>query len=173
MKSTIALLSLVAVAATSPDPQITARAQLGKRQSDPALLGYISASGASRCESNNHVPQFKLEQYSRHPLGLASNTVTNVDSDARSCDFPATLSSSGSLAQCCSGSDCVFWSSCSAGTLFAQSTSLRCDQGFCNTAVLVATPGASNGESYLGCWATSLGEDSFTIVRDVGSGEFT
>ncbi|KAJ4988484.1 hypothetical protein SVAN01_06101 [Stagonosporopsis vannaccii] len=139
MKSTIALLSLVAVAAASPDPQITARAQLGKRQSDPALLGYISESGASRY------------------------------SDARSCDFPATLSSSGSLAQCCSGSDCVFWSSCSAGTLFAQSTSLRCDQGFCNTAVLVATPGASNGESYLGCWATSLGEDSFTIVRDVGS----
>jgi len=79
MKSTIALLSLVAVAATSPDPQITARAQLGKRQSDPALLGYISASGASRCESNNHVPQFKLEKIIRWTsnwLGLASNTVT-------------------------------------------------------------------------------------------------
>ncbi|KAF2998963.1 hypothetical protein E8E13_007107 [Curvularia kusanoi] len=140
MKSSIALFGLAAtVAVASPDPQITARAQLGKRQSDPALLGYISESGASSF------------------------------SDARSCDFPATLSSSGSLAQCCSGSDCVFWSSCSAGTLFAQSTSLRCDQGFCNTAVLVPTPGAKSGESYLGCWATSLGQDAFTIVKDAGS----
>ncbi|KAF2629088.1 hypothetical protein BU25DRAFT_409552 [Macroventuria anomochaeta] len=139
MKSTIAILSLAAVAAASPDPQITERAQVGKRQSDPALLGYISESGASSF------------------------------SDARSCDYPATLSSAGSLAQCCSGSDCVFWSSCSAGTLFAQSTSLRCDQGFCNTAVLAVTPGARSGESYLGCWATSLGQDAFTIVRDVGS----
>ena len=83
-----------------------------------------------------------------------------------------TLSSSSSLAQCCSGSDCVFWSACSAGTLFAQSTSLRCDQGYCNTAVLVPTPGAKSGESYFGCWATSLREGAFTIVRDVGGGEW-
>ncbi|KAG9196996.1 hypothetical protein G6514_002697 [Epicoccum nigrum] len=145
MKSSVlfaaAGLAGLATAASSPDAQITAAAQLGKhrRQADPALLGYISADGASSF------------------------------SDARTCDFPATLSSSGSLAQCCSGSDCVFWSSCSAGTLFAQATSLRCDQGYCNTAVLVATPGAKSGESYLGCWATSLGEGPFTIVKDVGS----
>ncbi|KAF3051892.1 hypothetical protein E8E11_011252 [Didymella keratinophila] len=139
MKSAIAIISLVAAAIASPDPQITARAQLGKRQSDPALLGYVSTSGASSF------------------------------SGARTCDYPATLSSAGSLAQCCSGSDCIFWSSCSAGTLFAQSTSLRCDQGYCNTAVLVATPGASSGESYLGCWATDLGQNAFTIVKDPGS----
>ncbi|UPX10202.1 uncharacterized protein EKO05_0000872 [Ascochyta rabiei] len=39
MKSTIAILSLAAITAASPDPQVTPRrAQLGKRQADPALL---------------------------------------------------------------------------------------------------------------------------------------
>ncbi|KAH8725567.1 hypothetical protein GQ44DRAFT_771890 [Phaeosphaeriaceae sp. PMI808] len=90
-------------------------------------------------------------------------------SDARSCDFPFTLSRSGSLAQCCSSTACNFWSSCSAGTLFAPSTSLFCDQGFCNTAVLVPSVGANSGQNYLGCWATSLGQNAFTIVRDIGS----
>ncbi|OAL02840.1 hypothetical protein IQ06DRAFT_292135 [Phaeosphaeriaceae sp. SRC1lsM3a] len=90
-------------------------------------------------------------------------------SDARSCDYPATLSRSGSLAQCCASASCTFWSSCSAGTLFASQTSLFCDQGYCNTAILVNTIGASNGQNYLGCWATSLGEAPFTIVRDIGS----
>lgn len=61
------------------------------------------------------------------------------------------------------------WSSCGGGTLFAQSTSLRCDVGYCNTAVLVATPGATSGESYLGCWATDLGEAPFTIVKEVST----
>lgn len=32
--------------------------------------------------------------------------------------------------------------------------------------------GASTGVSYLGCWATSLGESAFTIIKDVGSGMF-
>ncbi|KAH3911773.1 hypothetical protein HBI56_139470 [Parastagonospora nodorum] len=90
-------------------------------------------------------------------------------SDLRSCDYPATLSRSGSLAQCCQSSSCIFWSSCSAGTLFASQTSLFCDQGYCNTAVLVPTVGASSGQNYLGCWATSLGQSPFTIVADVGS----
>jgi hypothetical protein len=53
MKSAIAIISLVAAAVASPDPQITARAQLGKRQSDPALLGYVSTSGASSCKSSS------------------------------------------------------------------------------------------------------------------------
>lgn len=52
MKSAVAIISLVAAAVASPDPQITARAQLGKRQSDPALLGYVSTSGASSCKSS-------------------------------------------------------------------------------------------------------------------------
>ncbi|KAH7084454.1 hypothetical protein FB567DRAFT_82912 [Paraphoma chrysanthemicola] len=90
-------------------------------------------------------------------------------SDARSCDFPATLSRSGSLAQCCASASCTFWSSCSAGTLFASQTSLFCDQGYCNTAVLVPTVGASSGQNYLGCWATSLGQNPFTIVANIGS----
>src|SRR5690349_19045606 len=56
MKSSIlfatAGLAGLATAASSPDAQITAAAQLGKhrRQADPALLGYISADGASSCE---------------------------------------------------------------------------------------------------------------------------
>jgi hypothetical protein len=53
MKSAIAIISLVAAAVASPDPQITARAQLGKRQSNPALLGYVSTSGASSCKSSS------------------------------------------------------------------------------------------------------------------------
>jgi hypothetical protein len=53
MKSTFAIVSLVAVAAASEAPQVTARAQLGKRQEDPALLGYISESGASSCKSSS------------------------------------------------------------------------------------------------------------------------
>ncbi|KAH7385244.1 hypothetical protein DE146DRAFT_759499 [Phaeosphaeria sp. MPI-PUGE-AT-0046c] len=94
-------------------------------------------------------------------------------SDARSCDFPATLSRSGSLAQCCASASCTFWSSCSAGTLFASQTSLFCDQGYCNTALLVNTLGANSANSYLGCWATSLGEAPFSIVRDLGSASRT
>lgn len=50
MKSTIALLSLAVVAAATPDPQITPRAQLEKRQADPALLGYVSKSGEKSCK---------------------------------------------------------------------------------------------------------------------------
>lgn len=92
-------------------------------------------------------------------------------SDLRACDFPATLSSSAALAQCCTDSACVFWQACSAGTLFAESpsTSLRCDQGYCNTAIILPTVGAPAGHSYLGCWATTLGENPFTIVRDIGN----
>jgi hypothetical protein len=81
------------------------------------------------------------------------------------------VSRSGSLAQCCSGSACTFWSSCSAGTLFASQTSLFCDQGYCNTAVLVPSIGASSGQNYLGCWATSLGQNPFTVIADIGSGQ--
>lgn len=79
MKSTIAILSLVAAAVASPDPQITERAQLGKRQSDPALLGYVSTSGASSCKSSPPpTPQclsvFKALYY-RCLDGLDTNTV--------------------------------------------------------------------------------------------------
>lgn len=50
MKSALALASLATLVAATPDPQITARAQLGKRQAtDPALLGWVS--GASGCTS--------------------------------------------------------------------------------------------------------------------------
>ncbi|CAO2653508.1 Nn.00g029190.m01.CDS01 [Neocucurbitaria sp. VM-36] len=142
MKPTFSIVVIVAAAAAAaPDPLITPRAELASRQdsSDPALLGWVDAPNG----------QF---------------------SDQRSCDFPATLSSSGALAQCCASSSCTFWQSCSAGTLFSgQSTSLFCDQGFCNTAVIVPTVGASSGVSYLGCWATSLGGSAFTIVRDIGN----
>ncbi|KAH6629662.1 hypothetical protein C7974DRAFT_190723 [Boeremia exigua] len=137
--STTLLFGLVAAALATSEPQITARAQLEVRQEDPALLGWVSESGAS---------QF---------------------SDLRTCDYPATVSSSAALAQCCTGSSCVFWSSCSAGTLYAQATSLRCDVGYCNTAVLVPTPGAQSGVSYLGCWGTELGQGPFTVVKDVSN----
>ena len=53
MKSSIAVLGLAigaGVVVASPDPQVTAKAQLGKRQADPALLGYISTDGASSCK---------------------------------------------------------------------------------------------------------------------------
>lgn len=55
MKSSIAVLGLAiaaGAAAASPDPQVIAKAQPGnlKRQADPALLGYISADGASSCK---------------------------------------------------------------------------------------------------------------------------
>ena len=53
MKSTIALLSFAVVAAAIPDPQITPRAQLEKRQADPALLGYVSKSGDKSCKSSS------------------------------------------------------------------------------------------------------------------------
>jgi hypothetical protein len=44
MKS-IAISSLVALAAAAADPQITARAELAPRQNDPAFLGFVSAPG--------------------------------------------------------------------------------------------------------------------------------
>jgi len=139
MKFAVVLSSIVALAAAAADPQVTARAE---------LLG----------PRQNSDPAL---------LGYLSSG--SSFSAARSCDFPATLSREGSYAQCCSGNSCVFWTSCSAGTLFASQTSLRCDQGFCNTAVIQASVGASTANSYLGCWATSLGEQPFTLVANIGS----
>ncbi|PSN64163.1 hypothetical protein BS50DRAFT_591120 [Corynespora cassiicola Philippines] len=148
MKSIASFSIIVALSravCAAPEPAITPRAELpvARRQdtlSDPARLGWVSESGASEF------------------------------SDMRSCDSPQTLSRSGSLAQCCSPTGaCEFWSTCSDGNLIAGSSSVFCDQGYCNTAVLVATPGASDGASFLGCWATSLGEDPFTIVQNVAS----
>jgi hypothetical protein len=43
--------------------------------------------------------------------------------------------------------------------LFAVQTSLSCDRGLCNTAVVVPTVCAREGVNYLGWWATSLGEE--------------
>ncbi|KAH7359831.1 hypothetical protein BKA66DRAFT_573939 [Pyrenochaeta sp. MPI-SDFR-AT-0127] len=143
MKPTLTFVSLIAAVAAAPDPLITPRAELSPRQNSDPAV-----------------------------LGWVDAT-NGQFSDLRSCDFPATLSTSGALAQCCSGSSCTFWQSCSAGTLFAQSTSLRCDQGFCNTAVIVPTVGATSGQSYLGCWATSLGESAFTVIKDIGSAQPT
>ncbi|CAG5153234.1 uncharacterized protein ALTATR162_LOCUS3091 [Alternaria atra] len=137
---------LAATATAALDPLITPRAELAPRQTpsgnDPALVGWVDATN---------------EQWS----------------DLRSCDYPATYSTSGSFAQCCASgsSDCIFWSSCSAATLFAAQTSLFCDQGYCNTAVVVPTVGASEGVSYLGCWATSLVQEAFTLVRDIGNAD--
>ncbi|KAL1795605.1 hypothetical protein ACET3X_005829 [Alternaria dauci] len=148
MKSIVAVaISFTAVTvAAVPDPLITPRAELAPRQTsageDPALVGWVDATNGQW-------------------------------SDLRSCDYPATYSTSGSYAQCCASgsSDCIFWSSCSAATLFAAQTSLFCDQGYCNTAVVVPTVGASEGVSYLGCWATSLGQEAFTLVRDIGNAD--
>ena len=67
------------------------------------------------------------------------------------------------------GADCVWLLGHSEGGLIALATAQK-EDAICGL-VLVATPGATSGESYLGCWATSLGQDAFTIVRDVGSGE--
>ncbi|KAF2746756.1 hypothetical protein M011DRAFT_526833 [Sporormia fimetaria CBS 119925] len=138
----LALLPFLPHISASPDPVITPLAHLHPRQNtpDPSILGFISTSGQSDF------------------------------SDLRSCDYPATLSTSGTYAQCCTPNEpCIFWSICSDNTLKAESTSVFCDQGYCNTAVMVATPGAEMGEAvYMGCWATSLGQDAFTIVRDLG-----
>jgi hypothetical protein len=68
MKPTVsAILGFVAVAAAVPDPLITPLAKLGKRQSDPALLGYVSESGASSCESSRAATFLTLD----HPTRLA------------------------------------------------------------------------------------------------------
>jgi len=140
MRTTLLLATCIAAAAAAADPRITPPPVLVRRQDvDPALLGWVDA-------------------------------VNGQYSDRRTCDYPATLSTSAALAQCCApNTPCTFWQSCSADTLFASpSTSLFCDQGHCNTAVLVNTVGASTGVHYLGCWATSLGSSAFTIVRDIG-----
>ncbi|KAF2106174.1 hypothetical protein BDV96DRAFT_591314 [Lophiotrema nucula] len=142
MKAIIALstIALAKFAIAAPDPAITARAQLVKRQDDPAMLGWVSTSGASEF------------------------------SNRQTCDFPATLSTSGSYAQCCAPSSaCNFWTTCSNNAVVAASTSVFCDNGLCNTGVIVPTTGAKEGTSYLGCWATSLGQDPFTMVQDIGS----
>ncbi|KAF2676092.1 hypothetical protein K458DRAFT_397335 [Lentithecium fluviatile CBS 122367] len=139
LASTILLFIEHAIA--TPDAQITARAKLHVRQDvDPSVLGWVSSSGASEF------------------------------SDFRSCDFPATLSRSGSYAQCCgTSSACNFFTSCSVNTVFAESATVSCDNAICNTGVIVSTTGAKSRASFLGCWASSLGTDAFTLVQDVGS----
>ncbi|KAF1968437.1 hypothetical protein BU23DRAFT_602175 [Bimuria novae-zelandiae CBS 107.79] len=135
-------LSFVAVAplaAGAPEPQITARAALHPR-ADSSILGYISTSGASEL------------------------------TDLRSCLWPATLTQSGSYAQCCEADKpCDFFTTCSAGNVIAESTSIFCNWGYCNTAVMVPSAGDESGKSVLGCWATDIGERAFYLVQD-GSG---
>ncbi|KAF2270761.1 hypothetical protein CC78DRAFT_528486 [Lojkania enalia] len=139
--STISLFALAHLAAATPDPVITLRAELQPRQNaDPSLVGWISTSGAS------------------------------AFSDVRSCDFPATLSSSGDFAQCCgTSSACNFFTTCNGNILQAESTSVTCDIGICNTGVILESAGASKGLGYLGCWQSSLGEEPFTLIQDIGS----
>jgi len=166
MRTTLLLATCIAAAAAAADPRITPPPVLVRRQDvDPALLGWVDAVNG-QCESLPALPTASPP----FPLGLQSHSHTSLDSDRRTCDYPATLSTSAALAQCCApNTPCTFWQSCSADTLFASpSTSLFCDQGHCNTAVLVNTVGASTGVHYLGCWATSLGSSAFTIVRDIG-----
>ncbi|KAF2280455.1 uncharacterized protein EI97DRAFT_464401 [Westerdykella ornata] len=136
---------LSSLAIATPDPLITPAPALElhlRQQSaiDPSLLGWVSTSGAS------------------------------AFSDLRSCDYPATLSFSGSFAQCCSkDSPCNFFSTCSDGNLIAESTSVFCDNGYCNTGLIVASAGYTGGAQYLGCWATSLGKEPFALVQTVNS----
>ncbi|KAK7181783.1 hypothetical protein PSPO01_12233 [Paraphaeosphaeria sporulosa] len=127
------------LAAAAPEPLITARAELHPR-ADSSILGWISTSGASRL------------------------------SDVRSCDFPQTLTQSGSYAQCCEkDKECNFYTTCSAGNVIAESTSVFCDEGFCNTGIILETKGATSAQSYLGCWATSLGKDPITLIQSMGA----
>ncbi|PVH97066.1 hypothetical protein DM02DRAFT_616752 [Periconia macrospinosa] len=145
MKWSLVLIAAVSALSQAPDAQITPGPELRMRQdnnADPALLGWVSTSGASRV------------------------------SDRRTCDFPATLSRSGSFAQCCAPSGaCNFYTSCSGNVLVAPSTSVPCEQGVCNTGVIVASVGVqSGGVSNLACWATELaGTAAFSLVRNVDS----
>lgn len=68
--------------------------------------------------------------------------------------------------QCCQpGQRCPFYTTCSGGTLFAQSTRVFCDQGTCNTAIVVSDLGPSDRSSYLACWATSFGTSPIFIMQ--------
>ncbi|PNS16717.1 hypothetical protein CAC42_4681 [Sphaceloma murrayae] len=135
------LSMLLAYAYALADPMVTAAAQLAPRADDPALVGYISASGG-----------FK---------------------DARSCDFPQTVSTSGNYVQCCPTTGaCPFYTSCSSNTLLAASATVPCDVDpalTCNTGIVAPSTGAAGGASYLACWQTSLGSNPFTFVRNIGS----
>ena len=91
MKSSIAVLGLAigaGVVVASPDPQVTAKAQLGKRQADPALLGYISTDGASSCTPSLPNPP----QIQSNPLHPQSNR-TPIDCNRYSIllEFPMLI----------------------------------------------------------------------------------
>jgi hypothetical protein len=54
MKFVVSISSVIAVAAAAADPQITPRAELAARQnSDPAFLGYVSASSTCKYHSSS------------------------------------------------------------------------------------------------------------------------
>jgi hypothetical protein len=54
MKFVVSISSVIAVAAAAADPQITPRAELAARQnSDPAFLGYVSASSTCKHHSSS------------------------------------------------------------------------------------------------------------------------
>jgi hypothetical protein len=161
--TTIVLSALVTSAIAVAEPAVTAAPRLHPRQSvDPALVGYMSASGGckSSAESINHV----------------SFADTLPDDNGRTCDYPQTMSTSGSFAQCCPTSGaCPFYTACSSNTLLAAGASVSgvpCDVNpglTCNTAVLATTAGVSGGASYLACWQATLGSSAFTFVQDIGS----
>ncbi|CAI6336329.1 unnamed protein product [Periconia digitata] len=127
------------------EAQITPGPALPVRQeskADPTLLGWVSTSGASKF------------------------------SDQRVCDFPSTVSRSGAYAKCCAASvPCNLYTTCSGNVLVAPSTSVPCEQGICNTGVIVASTGTAQqqGVSNIECWATGLGTKAFWLVTDVNN----
>ncbi|KAJ9626664.1 hypothetical protein H2204_010053 [Knufia peltigerae] len=142
MSNFVAFLLLSGCSLAFADPVITAAAALVPRDTDPSFVGYIAEGGSY--------------------------------GNARSCDYPQTVSTSGAYVQCCpTTGNCPFYTSCSANTLFAAGgDTVPCDvstQLTCNTGIVLPTPGAAGGPSYLACWQTSLGSSPFTFVQDIGT----
>ncbi|KAM0719937.1 hypothetical protein Q7P37_004072 [Cladosporium fusiforme] len=91
--------------------------------------------------------------------------------EPRSCDFPQTVSTSGSFVQCCPTSGaCPFYTTCSSNTLVASNATVPCDVDpalTCNTGWVLTADNDLNTGSYLACWQTSLGTSPFTILRNL------
>lgn len=74
MKAIIALsaLALSHLVTAAPDPVITARAELVPRQDDPALLGWVSTSGASECTPSSSAPHNSSRHRAFIPAAVVS-----------------------------------------------------------------------------------------------------
>ncbi|KAL1591165.1 hypothetical protein WHR41_00169 [Cladosporium halotolerans] len=131
------------------------------------LIGFVAHTIAGEQPAITPAPRLHRRQDDPALVGY----VEQAFYESRRCDYPQTVSTSGSYVQCCPATgECPFYTTCSSNTLLAANATVPCDVDAtlaCNTGLVFATRDAADPASYLACWQTSLGSDALTIIQSV------